>query len=248
MPLSCIVIDDDLDAIDEISAYILSTPGLELIRSFSDPVAALNYIRGNGDFDMLFMDVDMPNMNGIELSAMVRDRAARMVFSTCHAKYALDAFDVQADGFLLKPFNYAKFFSVVSRFFNTEGRAVQKSGEYLFVKNKSEDLKMVKVRYSDIIAIESLANYIRIYTTDLNIVTHLKLKEAREIFGKRAGFMQLHRSFLISGEHITSIDGNILTMSNGSKFTIGNNFRKTLDNFLTNRTLKPTHRNNRGGL
>jgi len=242
MPLSCIVIDDDLDAIDEISAYILATNGLELIRTFSDPIPALNYIRKIGNFDLLFMDVDMPNMNGIEFSAIIRDRTIRLVFTTGHARYALDAFDVQADGFLLKPFNYTKFFSVVSRFLKVEGPAVQENEEYLFVKNKSEDLKMVKVRYSDVIAIESLANYIKIYTNDSNIVTHLKLKEAREIFGNRAGFMQLHRSFLISGEHINSIEGNVLTMSNGSRFTIGDNFRKTLNDFLTNRTLKPAHR------
>jgi len=242
MPLSCIVIDDDPDAIDEISAYILSTPGLELIRTFSEPIPALSYIRENGNFDLLFMDVDMPGMNGIELSAVIRDRTTRLVFTTGHARYALDAFDVQADGFLLKPFNYAKFFSVVSRFLKANDPVTQLSEEYLFVKNKSEDLKMVKVRFSDVIAIESLANYIRIYTADSNIVTHLKLKEASEIFGKRAGFMQLHRSFIISGEHISSIEGNILTMSNGTRFTIGDNFRKTLNDFLTNRTLKPAHR------
>lgn len=242
MPLSCIVIDDDLDAIDEIREYILSTPGLELVRTFSDPILALNYIRENGSFGLVFMDVDMPNMNGIELSAVIRDCAMRLVFTTGHARYALDAFDVQADGFLLKPFNYAKFFSIVSRFLKAEEPAGKIDEEYLFVKNKSEDLKMVKVRFSDVIAIESLGNYIRMYTTESNVVTHLKLKEAREIFRKRAGFMQLHRSFLISGSHISSIEGNILTMSNGAKFTIGDNFRKTLNDFLTNRVLKPAYK------
>lgn len=234
----CIVIDDDLDAIEEINEYITNTPELKLVKAFSNSIEALNYIKENGMFNLIFMDVDMPKMNGIELSGIIRNQTEKLIFTTSHAKYALDAFDVEADAFLLKPFNYSKFFSVVSKFIKPREYHQNTEEDYLYVKNKSEDLKMVKVRFADIVAIESLANYIKIYTIDSNIITHLKLKEAKEIFNKYNNFMQLHRSFLISKNHINSIEGNTLTMSNGSKFTIGEIFRKTLSNFLIEKTLR----------
>ncbi|WP_379073526.1 LytR/AlgR family response regulator transcription factor [Pedobacter vanadiisoli] len=240
MNLRCIVIDDEFEAVEEICEYILNTPELDLVMSFTNPIEALSFIKKNENFDLIFMDVDMPNINGIDLSRLIRSKTKKLIFTTSHAKYALNAFEVSADAFLLKPFNYSKFFATIEKFLSPTDSLVAPDGEYLFIKSKNEDLKLVKVRFKDIVAIESLANYVRIYTKELNLVTHLKLKDAKAIFGKDDNFMQLHRSFLISKNHINSIEGNILTMSNGAKFAIGENFRKIFHDFLSNKTLKPT--------
>jgi DNA-binding LytR/AlgR family response regulator len=238
MKWKCVVIDDELEAIEEITEYIANTPDLKLIESFSSPLDALNFINKNQNIDFVFMDVDMPDLNGIDLSKLIRAKVRRLIFTTSHAKYALNAFEVDADAFLLKPFNYAKFISAISKFLHNHLSSGSAEDDYIYDKNKNEDLKLVKVKFEDIVAIESLANYVRIYTNTIKIVTHLKLKEAKEIFGEKNGFMQLHRSFLISKRHINSIEGNTLTMSNGSKFTIGENYRKTINEFLNDKILK----------
>jgi DNA-binding LytR/AlgR family response regulator len=239
MNLRCIVIDDEFEAVEEICEYISSTPELDLVMSFTNPIEALNFIKKNENFDLIFMDVDMPNINGIDLSKLIRPNTKKLIFTTSHAKYALNAFEVNADAFLLKPFNYSKFLTTIEKFLVPSDPSVIPDEEYLFIKSKNDDLKLVKIKFKDIVAIESLANYIRIYTEEYNLVTHLKLKDAKGIFGKDDNFMQLHRSFLISKNHINSIEGNVLTMSNGAKFTIGDNFRKILHEFLSNKTLKP---------
>lgn len=239
MRLRCIVIDDEIDAIEEICEYIANTQELELVMSYNNPMEALNFIKSSNSFDLIFIDVDMPYINGVELSRLIRHKTKKIIFTTSHAKYALNAFEVEADAFLLKPFNYSKFLGTINKFLIQDVHQADEEEEYLYVKNKDEDLKLVKVKFKEVVAIESLANYIRIYTENYKLVTHLKLKEAKEIFSKNDNFMQLHRSFLISKNHINSIEGNILTMSNGSKFTVGDNFRKILNEFLNNRTLKP---------
>ena len=239
MILKCIVIDDDAEAIKDISEYISNIPNLDLVRSFTKPVEALRYIKDTEGLDLVFIDVDMPLISGIELSLLIRENTKKLVFTTSHAKYALDAFDVSADGFLLKPFNFAKFLRTVNKLFPPEKMAGTKDNDYLFIKSKEEYLKLIKVKYTDIVAIESMLNYVRIHTVKDKLITHITLKEFRETLKDRDEFVQLHRSFIISKNHIFSIDGNTLTMTTGAKFTIGESYRDILISFLSDKVLKP---------
>lgn len=239
MSLKCIVIDDDAEAIEDISEYITNIPDLDLVRSFTKPMEALRYVKETEGLDLVFVDVDMPLISGVELSVLIRDNTRKLVFITSHAKYALDAFDVDADDFLLKPFNFAKFLRTINKLFPPEKMAGTKDDDYLFIKSKEEDLKLIKVKYSDIIAIESLLNYVRVHTVKAKLITHFTLKEFKETLKDRDEFVQLHRSFIISKNHIFSIDGNTLTMTTGAKFTIGESYREILISFLSDKVLKP---------
>ncbi|WP_293785079.1 LytTR family DNA-binding domain-containing protein [uncultured Pedobacter sp.] len=243
MKLKCVIIDDEIEAIEEITEYIAKTPELELTESFTSPLLALNYIRNNSPFDIIFMDVDMPELTGIELSKLIRKYTDKLILTTSHSKYALDAFDVEADQFLLKPFNLKKFVSAIEKVLKkdiTDRREQDAQQDYIFVKSKEENLKLVKLKINDIVAIESLLNYVRIYMPKTNIVTHMSLKEAKDLFLRYNSFIQLHRSFIISSDHIEGIEGNNLTMSNGKKITIGDSYRTVLNDFLHRKTLRPT--------
>ncbi|MET4082937.1 DNA-binding LytR/AlgR family response regulator [Pedobacter sp. UYP30] len=244
MPFNCIVIDDEVAAIEEISEYIIDSPHLELLRAFTMPQEALSFIKSTSNIDIVFLDMNMPFMNGSELGFLIRENTDLLIFTTSHAKSALDAFEVSADAFLLKPFNFPKFISVVQRACDRldSKRIKNDSLEYIFVKNKDDNLKLVKIFLADIVAIESLLNYIRIYTLHGKLVTHLSLKEAKDSFNLNRGFIQMHRSFIISERHIVSLENCKVTMSDGSTFNIGNNFKNQLNDILTKHLLKSSHK------
>lgn len=243
MMINCIVIDDDKGAIEDIAEYIARVPEINLLRTFINPLEALTYIKNSEDLDLVFLDIDMPLISGLDLSVLIRQKTAKLVFVTAHAKYALDAFEVSADDFLLKPFNLNRFLRTVSKLFPTgKSKSAEeiKDEDFLFVKSKDEEHKLIKVKYKDIVAIESLLNYVRIHTINDKLITLITLKEFMDSIKDRDEFVQLHRSFIISKNHIASIDGNQLTVTTGAKFTVGESYRNILLSFLSNKILKPT--------
>ncbi|SDH70105.1 DNA-binding response regulator, LytR/AlgR family [Pedobacter terrae] len=240
----CIIIDDDPTALEHISEYIAEISWLKISSTFTNPIKALEYIKKNGPVDLLFLDVNMPVVDGIELSNILREKyVKKLIFTTSHAKYALDAFDVNANGFLLKPFNFARFLTEVEKLLPKEYTLDEihpKEKDYVFVKSKEANFKLVKVKTCDILAIESKLNYIQIHTTNGKITTHMNLKDAKELLiGANELFMQLHRSFIIAMDHIVSIDGNYITMLDGTKFTIGESYKNKLNEFLKNKFFRP---------
>ncbi|MCX3264908.1 LytR/AlgR family response regulator transcription factor [Pedobacter agri] len=241
MKFSCVVIDDEKDAVEEITEYIDNTERINILATFNSSMDALRYIKENGPVEIVFMDVDMPVLNGVELSTMIRPYVKKLIFTTSHAKYAVDAFEIEAEGFLLKPFNFAKLLKLVDRLFPEYARIeIERTpNNYIFVKSKEDDLKLIRINISDIIAVESQLNYIKIYTSNGNVVTHMSLKEAKELLLGYPVIIQLHRSFLISTNHIHSIEGNRLVMANNIRFSIGDNFKDVLNNYLNNKIFRP---------
>ncbi|KQS36819.1 LytTR family DNA-binding domain-containing protein [Pedobacter sp. Leaf194] len=240
--ITCVVIDDEQSSIDDITILIENLPMFKIVKSFTNPLEALNYFKSN-ELDLVFIDVDMPLLNGVELSKLIRSKTKKLVFTTSHSKYALDAFKVSADDFLLKPFSFAEVLKTTEKLFpesalHTAGKS-KSLDDFLYIKNKEANLKLIKVDFDDIVAIESLLNYVRIHTLKNKLVTHISLKEAKEVFRDRPEFVQLHRSFIISKKHISIIDGNTLTMSSGAKFTIGDSYRDILSEFVSKKMFKP---------
>ncbi|MFC1222220.1 LytR/AlgR family response regulator transcription factor [Pedobacter sp. BG31] len=244
MKINCLVVDDDPDAIEEITEYIKRVPYLELKKSFSNPIEVPSFLRSDQSIDMVFMDVDMPELSGIDLSKIIRPITRTLIFTTSHARYAIDAFATDADGFLLKPFNFTKFLATVEKVVRKTDILADRGNndpqeDYIFVKNKEDNLKLVKIRIAEIVAVESMLNYVRIYLGNKTVVTHLSLKDAKQLLADYSHIVQLHRSFLISVPHIETIDANNLTMSNGSRFTIGENYRPLLMDLLNKKSLRP---------
>jgi len=246
MKLTCIVIDDEIHAIDGLKSYISALPNLQLLQTYTDPLIALKEISLGEHVDIIFMDVDMPRISGIELSKAIRHKTDKLIFTTAHSKYAFDAFEINASAFLLKPYTLVKFVETITRFFadaaSSVPAVVQEDNDYFFVRNKNEGNNLIKIRYAEIVAVESLQNYIRIYTLSESIITYMTISEIKMILKDHSNFMQAHRSFIISKNHIEKVDGNTLKMSNSLAINIGNSYKDTVQSYIMERTIK-TSRN-----
>lgn len=239
MKMQCIIVDDDENAISVLTEYISHSQNMELIKSFSNPVQALNYIRSNAPVDLIITDINMPQLNGIELSELIRTQKNKIIFTTSHAGYALDAFEVDADAFLLKPFGLKKFIATIDRLFSIEHpRTKTQQEDYFYIKSKEDNLKILKIHFSAIVAVESMLNYVQFHTDQRKVITHMTLKEANMMLQGREDFVQLHRSFIIARNRIDIIEGNMITMSSGLRLTIGERYRYILEDILNQKLIK----------
>lgn len=242
MKLKCIVIDDDLHAIKGIKLYIDTLSNLELIQSFSDPIQALNEITAGNAVDIVFMDVDMPMISGLELAKAIRHKTDKLIFTTSHSKYAYDAFEMHASAYLLKPYTFARFAETINRLYphtpNVPNLSIKREDDYFFVRNKSENNTLIKVRYTDIVAIESLQNYVRIFTLNDTIISYIALSEIKIILQDYPNFAQAHRSFIIAKNYIEKVEGNVLKMINDLTINIGNSYREDIQDYIKEKTIK----------
>lgn len=240
----CIIIDDEPQAIEGLKEYISSVAELSIVGTYTDPLLALKEIVRDEPVDLIFLDVDMPKINGIELAREIRSKANKLVFTTAHTKYAYEAFEANADAYLLKPYSLGKFIITINKLFGVKlastdemvHKPVQK--DFFFVKSREDDLKILKILYADIVAVESKQNYIMIYTLSKKILTYMSLTEIGKILNTKPGFMQLHRSFIISLDQIETIDGSLVKMTNGIRIAVGDTYRKEFNGFVADRLIK----------
>ncbi|WP_442591398.1 LytR/AlgR family response regulator transcription factor [Pedobacter sp. AW31-3R] len=238
---NCIVVDDHIHAIEGIKTYLESFPELQLFASYTDSLTALAAINSLAEpIDLVLLDIDMPKVNGLELSRIIRKKTNKLVFTTGHTRYGYEAFQVDADAYLLKPYTLAEFAAIIDKLFLPEKEneiRIQKN-EFFLVKSKEDNQKLINVKYRDIIAIESKLNYIMIYTRTKKILTYMSLTEIAKVLSKHPGFMQFQRSYIIAQDYIESIDGNSIRMINGLEITVGDYYRKDFTRFLNEKIIK----------
>ncbi|GGH00532.1 LytR/AlgR family response regulator transcription factor [Pedobacter zeae] len=242
MKFNCIAVDDDPANLALLCDYLATLDNYELIESFTDPIKAMNFIIAADNVDIVFMDVEMPGLSGIDLAKIIRHKTRNLIFTTAHSKYALDAFEIEADAFLLKPFSLGHFATALHKLQSRRIIPIQEKkksdDQYFFIKSKNDKSKLVKIRFDEIIAIESIQNYISIYTTQKTVVAHITLTKIKEILKDNNSFIQIHRSFIISRNYLEEIENNLVRMKNDLLLTIGENYRDELIGFVKTKTIK----------
>ena len=237
----CIIVDDEPYAIEGLKRYISSIAELTIMNCYTDPLQALVEISAGDQVDLVLLDIDMPNINGIELAKEIRNKTNKLVFTTAHTKYGYDAFEVNADAFLLKPYSQGKFLITYNKLFPkliTKETTLTEKDDFIFIKSKDDHQKLLKVKYEDIIAVESNNNYVMIYTLHKNIITYMSLSEISKKLLTMPAFLQYQRSFIIAKAYIEFVDGNTIQLVNGVKMTVGDYYRKDFNNFLNNNMIK----------
>ncbi len=226
--MNCIIIDDDEMSRRVVEEYINRTDFLDLTCSFTGAVEAINYLKQGENIHLIFLDIEMPEMSGIEfMNALIH--TPQVIIISSKEKYALQAFDYSVTDYLLKPITYARFFKAASKAYElfNKSRSVVDADKEIFIKKNSS---LVRIKYNDILWVEALENYVVINTINDKFTIHFTMKSIENQL-PLVRFKRVHRSFIVNVSRITSIEDNsvIIKLTEGKKIIpIGKSYRDKL--------------------
>lgn len=232
MPYRCCVIDDEPLAVRLIASYVERTPTLELCGSFSSASEAIKTII-EGNIDIIYLDIEMPQINGIEFAKIVPP-SCHIIFTTAYDRYAVQGFRVNAIDYLLKPVSYDEFLEATNRAIKaieTEKSVAMpvKQKEFMLVKS---EYRLIQIRISDILYIEGLKDYIKIYMAHQQkaILTLMSMKGIEQALpsGK---FMRVHRSYIVNTSQISIIERNHLIIA-GNTIPVSESYRQQFSEYI----------------
>jgi len=222
MPLKCIAIDDEPLALELIKQYISRVPELQLLQTFDDAISGGEFLRQN-HVDLLFIDINMPDITGIELVRSLKDKPAT-IFTTAYKKFAFEGFELEAVDYLLKPIAFDRFAKAVKRvidFHAIKFPAKAATNEHFFVRS---EYRMVKIELDQIEYIEGLEDYIKIHlSTEKPILTLMTLKAVLEKLPEET-FRRIHRSYIIPVKKVSSILNRKITLTNGTELPVSDSY------------------------
>lgn len=233
MKLKCIITDDEPIARKGLQSYVERIDFLELVGVCEDAIQ-LNKQLKSQQADLLFLDIEMPYMTGIELLNSLSN-PPKVIITSAYAEYAIKGYDLEVSDYLLKPISFDRFLKAVNKVYDqlisSQTPVVQ---DYLFVKTS---LKLEKIRFNDMRFIEGVENYVAIYTSDGKIITHTTLRTILQKLPPER-FVQVHKSYLVNIDKIDSIEGNLLGIGK-NKIPLSRTYKETaLEIILKNKLLK----------
>jgi len=240
MKINCIAIDDEPLALDIIRDYCSKVPFLNLIRTFDNAVDSIEFIRNN-KLDLLFLDIQMEELTGIQLLHALKQRPY-VIFTTAYDTYAIQGFELDIIDYLLKPISFERFVKSVDKAYEKMQTdlmlkvkpepvtASPSEDAYFFVKTET---RMEKVRYSDVLYIEGMGDYWRIITPGKRIMTLLNFKKLEEMLPPRQ-FIRVHKSFIVAVDKIDSVERNRIRIAD-RLIPVSETFRKTFFDFIEKR-------------
>jgi len=212
--MKCIIIDDEPLAVDLLKDFTGKVEGLDLIHTFNNAIDAVSIIN-KSNVDLVFLDIEMPHFSGIDFINAL-EKKPMIIFTTAYSNYAVEGFNYGAVDYLVKPIPFHRFLKAVLRaqqIFNPQSpiapntTAISSDTEqdFMFVRAEYENIKL---NFADILFIEGLKDYVKIYTTDnkytLTLISLIKLENLLA----SKGFARIHRSYIINIKHVKSIQKN----------------------------------------
>ena len=217
--MKCVIIDDEPLAVDLLKDFVSKVDSLELISTFNNAIDAVSFINQT-NIDLIFLDIEMPHFSGIEFLNTI-EKKPLIIFTTAYSDYAVEGFNLGAVDYLVKPIPFHRFLKSVVRaqqVFNpatavqsiSENITPESEQDFMFVRAEYENIKM---NSSDILFIEGLKDYVKIYTTDNKfILTLISLIKLENLLSSK-GFSRIHRSYIINIKHVKSIQKNKVLIS-----------------------------------
>lgn len=204
MNIRCIAIDDEPLALQLIAGYIAKFPLLQLVHTFEDAIAGAEFLANNA-IDLLFIDINMPDITGIDLVRTLKNKPM-VIFTTAYKNFAFEGFELEALDYLLKPIDIKRFTKAVDKVLDfykyKQGIKDDTQSESLYVYS---EYRMIKIKLNDIEYIESMEDYIKIYTgAPKPVLTLMSLKKALEKLPFN-DFKRIHRSYIVPVNKIKSI-------------------------------------------
>ena len=222
MKIKCIITDDEPVAREGLQSYVEKVDFLALTGVCEDAIQ-LNTLLKTEQPDLLFLDIEMPYLSGLDLLATLSN-PPKVIITSAYEQYALKGYELEVTDYLLKPISFERFLKAVNKVHDLlQKETAPAAEEFLFVKS---DKQMKKVFLKDILFIEGLENYICIYTASDKILVHSTMKNIYNSLPE-SDFIQTHRSFIVNIHHVSLIEGNILNIA-GHEIPIARNYRETV--------------------
>lgn len=233
--MKCVIIDDEPLAVDLIKEFVSKIESLELINTFNNVIDAIAMIN-TSNIDLIFLDIEMPHFSGIDFLNAI-DKKPLIIFTTAYSDYAVEGFNLGAVDYLVKPIPFHRFLKSVMRaqhLFNSQNListpnsqkvvAPEIEPDFMFVRSEYEN---VKINFSDILFIEGLKDYVKIYTTDnkftLTLISLIKLENLLS----PKGFARIHRSYIINIKYVKSIQKNKVLIAADKRIPISESYKTT---------------------
>lgn len=225
--IKCLIVDNEPLNLEIMESFIGKVDYLTLVGKCEDAFEALNFLHNN-EVDLLFSDIQMPKINGLELVNSLANPPA-IIFATAFGEYALSGFDMGIVDYLLKPISFQRFLKACNKAkLQIEQSRAKNISElpaaenlHLFVK---ENDKLTKVLFSEILYIEAMGDYIKINTSSGTIVTYSTLKGFEERLQNKK-FVRTHKSFIVQINAINAISGNMVILNNNISIPISNTYK-----------------------
>jgi two-component system LytT family response regulator len=236
MILTCAIIDDEPLAAELLESYAKKTPELHLVGVYGSAVEAMKELRNN-PVDLLFLDIQMPELSGMEFAGIL-PKKTKIIFTTAFDRYAIDGYKVNAADYLLKPISYDSFVLSVNRVLErckvVDRQDVMSADGFVYVKS---EYKLVKINFVDILYIEGVKDYVKIYFRDRRkpVMSLMNMKKLEDYLPK-SQFMRVHRSFIVNMSVADMIDrGRIVA---GDTFIpVSESYKEQVQEYIDRHTL-----------
>lgn len=226
--MNCIIIDDDKLSRRVIEEFINKTDELKLVGSFKNAIDAINTISKDVNIQLIFLDIEMPEMNGIDFLNSMKVPLQVIIISS-KEKYAIEAFDYDVTDYLLKPIAYSRFYKAVTKALKRQDQTkldADDKGE-IFIKKGSS---LVRIKYDNILWVEALENYVILNTINDRMTIHFTMKAIEKKLPANK-FTRIHRSFIVNVNKISVIQDNFVEIKSQNvtkNIPIGKSFKDQL--------------------
>lgn len=224
MKIKCVIIDDEPLAIKVVENHLKEFQNFEVIETFNNPIEALSLLE-KGNVDVLFLDINMPKMNGLDFAITLNSKM-NVVITSAYREYAVESFDLNVLDYLVKPIPFNRFLKTINKITQKVylQKGIQKeegssNESFIFLK---VDKKLIKIKFEDILYVESLKDYIKVFTTSGNYLVHKSLTSMTEELPD-SNFIRIHRSYTIAIDKVKSVEGNLVEIAT-TKIPIGRKY------------------------
>jgi len=219
--INCLIVDDEPLAQDILEGYIKSKENLSLTGKCSTAFEAFEILHQQ-QIDLMFLDVKMPGLNGIDFLKSLKSPPA-VIFTTAFSEYAVDSYNLEAVDYLLKPITIDRFDKSLTKFLKLQPIAINEEKTYTYFKVSG---KLLKVEHSSIFYAQSIKDYLLLHTKNGNLIVHMTMKYLNELLPEKY-FVRVHRSYLVNQTYIIAISKNQVLI-NEVEIPIGESYREVL--------------------
>lgn len=229
--INCIIVDDEIAAIEVLEHFIKQMPRLKLIGSTGNPIEGISLVQNN-PVDLVFLDVHMPQLSGIDFIKAINGKS-KVILTTAYSEYAFEGFELDIIDYLLKPIRFARFIKAVQKATDilssnkSNSNPQKEEDNFILVKTESKG-KFLKIDTVDIDYVEGMGNYVAISCNGKKILSLINMKDLVEKLSPDK-FIRVHKSFIVAINKIAAIEGNSIILKNNSKdnILIGNAYRES---------------------